>query len=529
MRALRSGPARWVALAVAAIVALSFVVHLHSALGRDVAYFLALAKILADGRTLYDDVIDQNTPAMVGLDRLAVALARGTGLPDDRAHTVLVTLLTLAALALACAILRNVARGDRALAGGFAVCAAVTLFLFPGLEYGTREHLFTACFLPYVVAVAAHACGVPRTRLQSAAVALIAGYGVFLKPHFAVFPAVTGLWELARAGFSPRGPSRETWLLGAVLALLWTAFLLGAPEYLSAVVPLMMATFWQYRVGALPALALAIGPLALAATVLACAALFARWHDQPRLRALLPLGGLYLLAGVALVGSQGFGFGYHARPVLLLAGLAAGLLWIRAATLVLGGATLAPARTRVLGVFATFALAFAAAEALDYGLDLAPREGFARHPFVAVLDQNGPDEYAYVLSSSAVPGGWAHVYAGTRWSGHMISMFLVPIVADHAHDPGLYPQVAAETVAEVERYQRERILADFRARPPKLVLVDVGTRKRYFRSEEFDWLEFLQRDPEFARVWSELDYEEAGTVADFERRLFAVYSRRSPD
>jgi hypothetical protein len=515
-----------VALAVLAMIAGSFVQHLRTALGHDVAHFLALAKILAGGRTLYDDVLDQNTPAMVGLDLLAVALARATGLAEDHAHTALVTAVTLAGFALACSVVRGLAREDRVLRAGFALCAAATLFVFPGYDYGTREQLFTACFLPYVIAVIAQAQSVERTRLQSAAVALLAGYGVFLKPHFAVFPAVTALWELARSGFSLRALSRETWLLAALLALAYSAFLLLVPEYLDSVVPLMFATFWQYRIGVLPALALSLGTFAFSAGVLVAATLFDRWLPETRLRALLPLGWLYLLAGVALVGAQGFGFSYHAKPLLWMSYLLAGLLCVRAGAIVFTGPTLAPARSRALLVALSLSLAFGAPRAVDDGLDLAPRVRFANHPFVAVLDQNGPNEYAYVLSSSVRPGGWAYVYADTRWSGHMIPMFLLPIVADHARAPSLHPQVAPEAIAEVERYERARILADFRERPPKLVLVDVGARKRYFRTDDFDWLEFLGRDEAFARVWRELDYEAAGIVTDFERRPFAVYRRR---
>ncbi|MEX2208622.1 MAG: hypothetical protein WEF50_20595 [Myxococcota bacterium] len=517
----------WAAFAASAMIVASFAQHLRTALGHDVAHFLALAKILAGGRTLYDDVLDQNTPAMVGLDRVAVALARMAGLAEDHAHTVLVTGLTLAGFALAGSIVRSLAHEDRALRAGFALCAAATLFVFPGYDYGTREQLFTACFLPYVVAVVAHAQSVERTRLQTAAVALLAGYGVFLKPHFAVFPVVTALWELARAGFTRRGLSRETWLLAGVLALAYSAFLLLVPEYLDSVVPLTIATFWEYRIGFLPALALSLGTFALAAGVLVAGALFDRWLPETRLRALLPLGWLYLLAGVALVGAQGFGFSYHAKPVLWMSYLLAGLLCVRAGSFVFSGPTLAPARYRALLVALSLALALGAPDVVDDGLDLAPRIRFSSHPFVAVLDQNGPDEYAYVLSSSVRPGGWAHVYADTRWSGHMIPMFLLPIVADHARDPSLHAQVAPEAIAEVERYERARILADFRERPPKLVLVDVGAHKRYFQTDDFDWLEFLGRDEAFARVWREFDYEPAGIVTDFSRRPFAVYRRKT--
>jgi len=298
------------------------------------------------------------------------------------------------------------------------------------------------------------------------------------------------------------------------------------PEYLEQIVPLMVTTFWHYRIGFLPALALTFPSFALSLAVLVAAALFERWLPEMRLRPLLSLGWLYWLAGIVLVGVQGFGFSYHAKPVLLMAYLLGALLWIRAATLILSGPTLAPARARALLVALSLALAIGIPRALDDGLDLAPRAGFVNHPFVTVLNENGPSEYAYVFAGSVRPGGWAHVYADTRWSGHMIPMFLLPIVADHARDPSLHPDADPEALAVVERYERARILADFRERPPKLVLVDVGLRKRYFETEDFDWLEFLRRDEAFARVWRELDYEPAGIVMDFERRPFAVYRRR---
>jgi hypothetical protein len=164
-----------------------------------------------------------------------------------------------------------------------------------------------------VAVLAAHQ-RVERTAIESVSVALLASFGVFLKPHFAVFPAVTVVYELSRSGLSTRALSRETWLLAAVLLAEYAAFLWLFPEYLEIVVPLTVATFLHYRVGFLAALGMTAASLAPGLGVCVAASDFARWLPETRLRALLPLCWLYLLAGVALVGLQGFGFRYTHRP-----------------------------------------------------------------------------------------------------------------------------------------------------------------------------------------------------------------------
>ena len=155
------------------------------------------------------------------------------------------------------------------------------------------------------------------------------------------------------------------------------------------------------------------------------------------------------------------------------------------------------------------------------------RSGTANHPFVKVLNLNGPGNYVYIFCGSVIPGGVAFAYADTRWSGHTIALSMLPILYDYRVDPRLYPRADRGMLSRIETAERRLIARDFVERTPDLVLFDVGAKKRFFRTPGFDYLAFLKEDDTFRDLWAKYRYSEVGDVQDFRGRPFRVFVRKA--
>jgi hypothetical protein len=523
-------------LAAGAIIAAALWWRWGSALDHDVAYFVALAKILAGGRTLYADVLDQNTPAAVSLTLISVAASSATGIPADRSHLLTLLVLLSGALLVSIALFRRLVRDDPALVVGFAIAGATALFVAPASDFGRRGHLFAAFFLPFVLAVLSDLRGVPRPAFLSAAVVSFATFGLFLKPHFALFAVALGLYELQQKRFRLGETSRETIGVAGASIATYVVFLIVAPAFLETVVPYVLASYRHYQLGFVPALIMTRASNVFVLGVLVMGSLLVRLRPGgARVRGLLPLAWMLWVAGVVSTGVQGFGFSYHALSLRLWALLAGTLLCFWAAKQ-LAVQLRTQGVTPLVGFASTLALTCALVLHLalyltsqgKYERRSIPRQDLVEHPFVELFNANGRDEYVYLFCSSVLPGGWAHTYANTRWAGHLIPAFFFPILDDYRRQPALYPDADGSKLDEIEADLRQRVLRDFREREPHLVLFDISADKRFFELPGFDYLEFLMEDPEFAEHWHRYGYRELETVSDFQGRPFAVFERGIP-
>lgn len=533
---LQPGVERALIVFALVLVCASFVVRWLSAIDHDVAHFLALAQMVSDGRDLYDDLLDQNTPGAVLLGRFSIAVSQLLSAAPDHCHLLVITAVVLAACLLSLSVVRRL--GGRAVTTAFLVSSAAAFFFLASRDFGRREHLFAACFLPYVLAVAGrlHGRGVPlRTTLS---VGVAAALGLFMKPYFVLFALAVVGYEWVAVRFEIRRLSAETWCTAALALSAYGLFLVLEPNYLRTIVPYTVATFLQYRGSSLAAvMANASTVLGAALALLAIQFLGCRRRQKSLASTLCRLGWPLLAAGVVIVGVQGFGFYYHALPLRLWSFLGASTFSIVVLLQLLGGevnnsgvsdgAALGAQAPRVALVLALLAATVVTLSARSqvWALSSSPRGKMIAHPLVQVLRLNPRPGYTYIFSSSVLPGGLAFVYADTLWSGHMIPMYMLPIIADFRADPSTYPTADATELSAIEASVRSWIVDDFRQRPPELVLIDSGRQKRYFKRADFDYLEFLEEDARFAALWESCGYRRAGMVPDFLDRPFAVYVR----
>ena len=510
------------------------IVRWFTTLNHDTAYFLAQAKMLSQGRNLYDDLIDENTPVSTLIGQVSVALAAITGLPLDRVHVVVLSAFLCLSVGVGCVLVRRFAASQPSRFLAFAVASSLAAFIIPAADFGQREHLFAAAVCPYLIAVAMHWRGVARRRIEVAAVGALATVGFFVKPHFVAFAAAIWVAEFLAAQGSLRRVSAETWItaLGTVGA--YGTFLLLEPTYLTVIVPSQAATYLEYRGTFLSALSAHRTVLVLVALSLVLSSLFVWDEGLRQLRTLvLRLGWPLYLAGLVVVGVQGFGFTYHVLPLVMWGFLLCTMISVEVVAFMFGTKRGRPsvwvramALTSLVCALATSLQFLASAGRRQYAFTTeTPRSATANHPFVKVLSLNGPGNYVYIFCGSVIPGGLAFVYADTRWSGHTIAMVALPILYDYRVDPTRTRELIPECSRALRPLKDISSRRDFVERTPDLVLFDVGARKRYFKTDGFDYLTFLKEDETFRDLWAKYRYSEIGDVQDFRGRPFRVFVR----
>ena len=224
-----------------------------SAINADVAFFLQGGQALRDGGTLFGSWRDFNLPANYALPLLSQTIAdAGTWRPAD------VHMLLLAGLSLGCAVLAGVLV-RRAVARPWSVVAIlapsvfmIALLIRPGHNFGQRELLFLGMVLPLLITLWAHQLGRPSPRgwpgwwpglWMGLVVAVLAGLGACLKPHFIVFLLGIAAMDLVLSGFRRRRLFWPAWLaLLVALAELLRVWLMH-PAYFTEMLPLALLVY----------------------------------------------------------------------------------------------------------------------------------------------------------------------------------------------------------------------------------------------------------------------------------------------
>ena len=277
---------------------------------------------MLDGARLYVDVVEINPPLIVALNLPAVLVARATGLSDILVYRLGVTLVLLGALALGWRWLRKALPEDVRLRRGLLLLLAFASFQLVSQDYGEREHLVFVFLVPYLLLAAIRAEPGRVGRAEAAAVGLLAGLALALKPHFLLVWVAVEAWLRLGRRVAPRRPLPETVAIAAFLAAYGIAIAVVTPQYF-ALLRLLAVPYSRFLFD--PFLHLLITAPGAALTLVALLAFVAlKDHaGHPALWRALALGTLAcFLAGAA----QQKGLGYHFYPSLALATVLLGLV-----------------------------------------------------------------------------------------------------------------------------------------------------------------------------------------------------------
>jgi hypothetical protein len=195
-----------------AVMGLSIFNAMTLPINHDAAWLLHVSREVLSGARLYSDIIEINPPLIVWVGIPVILLERATGL----SHTVLFPALIASGAVLSLAAANRLARpilGEQT-SRSFLLGSALGLFVVPSFYWGQREHIMLLLTLPYIVAAATRAQGVPPPNTWL--IGLVGGLGFVLKPHFAVAYVALEAWVYIR--------QRQIWSGSVVAATMMVTY-----------------------------------------------------------------------------------------------------------------------------------------------------------------------------------------------------------------------------------------------------------------------------------------------------------------
>ncbi|MCU0828830.1 MAG: GtrA family protein [Tabrizicola sp.] len=194
--------ATWLGLAMALAVPLGLVIlSWNRALTDDVAWYVIATRDWLAGAELYRDIIEVNPPLNFYYTVPAILVADGLGLTDTNAQYVVTAALVLGSL-LWC---RAIIRADLSLSPhrqALLVLGVGAAMVIPALDsIGQREQTLVILMMPWLIGQLSPVPARPRSELARA---LVAAFGMCVKPHFVLFPiAITLLHMAQRRSLAP--------------------------------------------------------------------------------------------------------------------------------------------------------------------------------------------------------------------------------------------------------------------------------------------------------------------------------------
>ncbi len=433
------------------------------------AWLLQGGVVLLDGGVLYRDYMEHNPPLVVYLHAPVVALANMLGASLHLAFLGAVHAVALASFALCLPVLARLGEAS-------ALLFLYLILVYPGSDFGEREHLMVLFAAPWMLAQAEEYGSRPRLLL-------LALPGLLLKPHFLVVPAALWLHALARGRGRALFPDM---VLIAAASGAYVLFIASMhPLYLTEIVPMArkyyLPTIDLERLGAGVMFSGAAVSLMLAALV----------REAKGFRAPLAVASLAFLAAAA---AQGRGGSYHILPAAIFGFLA------------FGSGMGAPAWKPAAAVAAGFLAFWPAFLVKATG---AWRPAYEAIPLVQTLKRDHAGKSLVILTTDFSTAFPLVAYTETRWASRynafdMLYLALKREAFDHAHPKKLV----------------QGVIEDIRERKPDLVLLkdqsvtDASGAERTLES-------YLRGFPEFAGAMS--GYVAAGRIS-----RYAVLAAKKP-
>jgi hypothetical protein len=503
-------------LGVCAIVVAGAMRLFVTPLNHDVGVFLYEARATLDGARLYTDLVEFNPPLAVFLAVPPAYVAGVLGLPAVAVWNLYAVGLMGLSLLLCWAVLRRAGLlPDPTARWTFLLIAAVCLMMGPGYDFGQRDHLMLAMFLPYALLAASRAEARRVPLWLAVAVGLFGGVGLALKPFFVLaWLVVEGYLAAQRKGWFWRRPEALS-VLGVHVAY-GAVVLLLTPQYLG-VARLAAQVYAAYSPGPLPMLLAFIGRAPAAwLGVLAYGLVRTTAEGRPLRRVLL----LLTLSLAVVYFMQNRGFTYHCYPCRAVGNLLLTMLLLgwtpRAAARAIfrRGAQMAPA------ILATLAVLVSAGRLAEGWRDSNWQKTSDLGQLCDVVRAEAPHGCILVLSADVAPAFPMVNYTGTGWASRTACQWLLPaFYRDAPVRPDGTPYRPRAEMSDTEKLAVEWMVEDFARHRPDVVVVDAKPKKPFFGQTSFDYLAYYRRDPRFERLWQA--YSPRGSIG-----VYQVYLRR---
>jgi putative flippase GtrA len=469
-------------VAAAGVVGLAAAIYCQLQLNHDSSWYLVATRSWLAGAQLYSDIMEINPPMAFFLTLPAIGLADLLGIDDTRAFILYVVLLAGLSLGVSVDLLRRAEGLSDAQRWVLLAGAVVALLVVPFSDFGQREQLMVILILPYVLAAAL----APRKlRLPGAlaiAIALAAGVGLALKPHFLAAPILLTLaiaWQ-ERSWRPLIAPANL--IIGAVCAAYALVVWLGFPDYFAVIIPLGQATYGAYGAGLLPSL---LSPILLVAPIALLLAISSSPTGADRL---VTIRFAAVAAAFALAYAvQAKGWPYQLIP--LAAFLVMTLAWSVATSSKGRAVALSPVSLALASIVALTVVG-------------GPYQNLAAAAFRPVVERHGEGVPVLVLSSNVSAAFPMVNETRAVWTSRYPAQWIVPGAVQRLREEKCAEPEACSDIREALAFARSTAVEDFLQGEPTIVFVDQRQDKSYFGGVPFDYLDWLGHDPRFAAAFA---------------------------
>lgn len=449
----------------------TFWVQLANGLNADVAWLLTVGERMLDGQRLYTDILELNPPMSALLYLPMVALGRWLEIPPEPLVVAAVLLSSLACLGFCLRILKGAGIvEDVALWWAIGIGA---LAVFPGGNFGEREHIGVILLLPVLAVAAVRQQGHRPAFWVSLVAGIAAGLVMTIKPHFALPILLVALHGGVSAG-SWRPIINLTHVVGGMVLfcyglVIWLIF----PDFVSDMLPLAADAYVGDRRGLVPLL---VGFPTLPFWIMLAGLVLVYRREAfaaPSVQFVLASISFFL---VYLV--QGKGFAYHLLP--------ANVLLVVVFTQCFIARNGRGHRRPLFLALATLALSFPSVVLL--------RGDAVRSDLLAALRPMGTGLAIANMTAHLDVASPLHRQLGADLvnSGPCLWITLGAVRRAIATDD----QNLQQRMKALESFERERLAADLTANPPDIILAG---------ADRFDWIGWARQDQSLAALLD--DYE----------------------
>ncbi|MFN4282551.1 MAG: hypothetical protein ACK4NA_07920 [Alphaproteobacteria bacterium] len=523
-------PGAFLVLPIAWVIA-----YLAPPLNHDVAVILAIADRWLGGERMYVDLIDVNPPLIFMLNLIPAALSRVTGMDDTQALVVCVTALAAWSVHVSWRMFPALAGADAASARSqrmiFLPLALFLAIVYPGEMFAQREHIMLLAAVPYVLLAAARYEGIDEPRGRVVAIALIAGLGFALKPHFLAIPVLIELYLLTARGWRKTFSDIVPWIVLGVMAAYVAVAWIVTPEYFTSVLPLVFDSYEEIG-GNHPAHVLynrLLAPFLLMLLPLTVAAFLVPLSPLVRMTALAAIGGV--VSGVM----QAKGWPYHLLPAQVMTVMLAVLTVCQGIDRLLaardrwdtaraGGAmpaalSLSPLRLAVGALMLMLFCLAGGTRSTFY--DQFNFDNSQAGKLLKLVKKHAEGQPVLIVSPGIYPHFPVLNYANAKLALRFQTIW--PLQgAYEACRPDEPRYHAPDQMPPMEQLLRRAVSEDFVKYRPALVIMDKNPGIRWCGGREFDLTEYFLSIPAFAEEFRNYDI-----VYQFDR--YVLFKRKPVD
>jgi hypothetical protein len=503
------------------------IAYLIPPLNHDVAVILAISDRWLGGERMYVDMIDVNPPLIFMLNLLPAALSRLLSIQDTQALVFCVLALALWSVVVSWRMFTSLAApAARSQQMIFLPLALFLAVVYPGEMFAQREHLMLLGAVPYLLLAASRFDGVEVPRGRMLTIAIIAGFGFALKPHFLAIPLLVEVYLLTARGWRKTLLDAVPWIMLGIMTAYVAAAWIFTPEYFTSVLPLILDSYEE--IGGTNPLHVLYGrllaPFMLMMVPLTIAAFLLRLSPLTRMAGLAALGGA--LSGVA----QAKGWPYHLLPAQVMTVLLTVLVLCQGIDKLLAerfGAdraslpllSMAPLRLTV-GALMLMLFCLAGATRTTF-YDQLNFDNSQAGKLLKLVKKYAQGQPVLIISPGIYPHFPVLNYANARLAMRFQTIWPLQGAYESCrpeearyHDPDKMPTM--------ERLLRRAVSEDFVKYHPALVIMDKNPGIRLCGGREFDLTEYFLSIPAFAEEWKNYDI-----VYQFDR--YVLFKRKAPD